>query len=56
MLEKYNLPVSHNIPADTLRALIAHDKKAAGDAVTVVKVSGIGSFRFEKINIQDLAI
>ena len=56
VLQKYNLPTSHSIPAETLKALIAHDKKAAGDGVTVVKVSEIGSYRFEKVNIQDLAI
>lgn len=56
VLQKYNLPTSHNIPTDTLKALIAHDKKASGDIITVVKVSETGSFSFEKVNIQDLAI
>ena len=56
VLHKYNLPTSHTIPAETLRALIAHDKKASGEVVTVVKVDEIGSFRFEKVNIQDLVL
>ena len=56
VLQKYNLPTSHTIPAETIRALTAHDKKASGDVVTVVKVDEIGSFIFEKVNIQDIAL
>lgn len=56
VLQKYNLPTSCSIDADTLRALIAHDKKASGDEITVVCVDEIGSYRFQKINIQDIAL
>ena len=56
VLAKYNLPTSCSIAQETLKALIAHDKKASGDEITVVKVDEIGSFRFEKVNLQDLAI
>ena len=56
LLEKYNLPVSHHFTASDLRQKIIHDKKAADGCITVVKVSTIGSFRFEKINIQDLSL
>ena len=56
VLEKYDLPTSCNIDAEAIKALIAHDKKASGDEITVVRVDEIGIFHFEKINIQDLAI
>ena len=56
VLEKYGLPTNHDIPSGELLDKIIHDKKAAGDAITVVRVSSIGSFNFEKINIQDLKI
>ena len=56
VLEKYGLPTSCNMDAAAIRDLISHDKKASGSEITVVRVSEIGSFRSEKINIQDLAI
>ncbi len=56
VLEKYGLPTSHDIPAETLRSLIAHDKKASGSEITVVRVDKIGSFSFEKINIDALQL
>lgn len=56
VLAKYNLPVSHDIAPESIRSLIAHDKKASGGNITVVKVDEIGSYRFEKVNIQDLAL
>ncbi len=56
VLEKYGLPTSCDMDAAAIRDLISHDKKASGSEITVVRVSEIGSFRFEKINIQDLAL
>ncbi len=56
VLEKYGLPTSHDIPAQTLRGLIAHDKKASGRQLTVVRVDEIGSFSFEKIDIDSLQL
>ena len=56
LLSKYSLPVGHDIPAARLAEFITHDKKASGNEITVVKVSKIGSFRFETINIQDLRL
>lgn len=56
VLEKYGLPTSHNIPQQTLRELIAHDKKASGRQLTVVRVDEIGSFSFENINIDSLKL
>lgn len=56
LLEKYDLPTSHDIPAGHLRDFITHDKKASGSAITVVKVSEIGSFTFEKTDIKDLPL
>jgi 3-dehydroquinate synthase len=56
VLDKYGLPTSCDMDAAAIRDLISHDKKASGSEITVVRVSEIGSFRFEKINIQDLAL
>ncbi|MBO4557951.1 MAG: 3-dehydroquinate synthase [Bacteroidales bacterium] len=56
VLGKYNLPVSHSLPAAEIRALIAHDKKASGAGITVVKVDKIGTFRFETVDIEQLAL
>lgn len=56
VLEKYNLPTRCSIDPAALKALIAHDKKASGEVITVVCVDNIGSYRFEKTNIQDLAL
>ena len=56
VLEKYDLPTSHDIPAGRLRDFITHDKKASGSVITVVKVSDIGSFSFEKRDIKDLPL
>ena len=56
VLEKYSLPTSCDADPAAVTALIAHDKKASADEITVVKVDEIGSFRFEKVNLQDLAI
>ena len=56
VLGKYDLPVSHNIPAEKLSEFISHDKKASGDTITVVKVNKIGSFAFETISIKELPL
>ena len=56
VLEKYDLPVSHNIPAEKLLDFISHDKKASGDKITVVRVTEIGSFAFETISIKELPL
>ena len=56
LLRKLGLPTGHNIPAAVLRDFIAHDKKASGSEITVVRVHEIGSFNFEKIKIEDLAL
>lgn len=56
VLEKYGLPTTHDIPAETLRSLIAHDKKASGKELTVVRVDEIGSFSFQKIDIDALKL
>ena len=56
VLKRYDLPVSHNIPAQTLLDFISHDKKASGDKITVVKVAEIGSFAFETIAIKELPL
>ena len=56
VLEKYDLPLTHEIPAERIRDFISHDKKASGSKITVVNVSTIGSFCFETTDINDLPL
>lgn len=46
VLERYGLPTKIEQPPEALLPYLLHDKKAEGDAVTVVYVDRIGSFRF----------
>lgn len=54
VLEKYNLPTQINCDRETLASLIAHDKKATSNGVCAVIVDEIGSFRFEKMSVDEL--
>jgi 3-dehydroquinate synthetase len=54
VLEKYNLPTVFKADADELLELIAHDKKASGDDVTVVYCEKIGTFDLRKIKVSDM--
>jgi 3-dehydroquinate synthase len=54
VLEKYNLPTVFKADADELLELIAHDKKASGDDVTVVYCEKIGTFDMRKIKVSEM--
>ncbi len=54
VLEKYNLPTVFKADADELLELIAHDKKASGDDVTVVYCEKVGTFDMRKIKVSDM--
>ena len=54
ILEKYNLPIGVSINSVDLLELIRHDKKTDGNDINIVFVDKIGTFRIEKINVQDL--
>ncbi len=54
VLEKLHLPVSHDYPAEKLLEIIAHDKKANGRKITLVKVNTIGKAELVKTNLDAL--
>ena len=49
VLKKLNLPTELSANADEIIEASRHDKKAAGDDITIVYVSEIGSFELRKI-------
>ncbi|MBQ8868654.1 MAG: 3-dehydroquinate synthase [Oscillospiraceae bacterium] len=49
VLEKLNLPTELSANADEIVEACRHDKKAAGDDITIVYVEEIGSFELRKI-------
>ena len=54
VLEKYSLPVRCTFDAETLLPYLKHDKKTDEDYVNLTLVDEIGSFRFEKLKIQEI--
>lgn len=54
VLEKLSLPTEAQMDLDAVYEAMSHDKKAAGDGVTVVMVDEIGAFRFEKKRFEEL--
>ncbi len=54
VLEKYSLPTTINVDADTLFSYIVHDKKASGDKITVIFVEEIGSYIMKQINVCEI--
>ncbi len=55
-LKKYDLPVTVDTDADTLAPYIFHDKKMAGDEITVIYCKEIGAYEMRKIKAQDIKI
>ena len=54
VLTKLNLPTTHEYPAEQLKEIIAHDKKAAGSKITLIKVPQIG--QAERVKLPLAAI
>lgn len=54
VLKKLGLPTEYRGDAEKLAAAASHDKKFAGEKVTVVTVQEIGSFRFEEWSPAEL--
>ena len=54
LLKKYNLPTTDPFTAEQLMAFAAHDKKRRGGTIKLVRVSEIGSFRFQEATQEDL--
>lgn len=54
VLQKYNLPIETDLDQERIYKSILHDKKAAGDQITVVYVPTIGSFELIDMPITEL--
>ena len=54
LLKKCNLPVAFTGDKEKMAEFISHDKKCSGEFIDVVKSDKIGSYKIEKISIQDL--
>lgn len=54
LMEKASLPTSVRVDVEKAASAAAHDKKADGGNIDIVKVNEIGSFEFETIAVEDL--
>ena len=54
ILEKYGLPAGTDFSPEKLAEVAISDKKASGDAITIVVPETIGRYRLEKIKKADL--
>lgn len=55
VLNKIGLPIKIDCSADRVIEAMSHDKKMAGDFITVVTVEKIGEFKMEKLPFAELA-
>ncbi len=53
-LKRLNLPTSCEIDADKIIDFMSHDKKKAGDSISVIWVEKIGSYEIKKMNLDEL--
>ena len=53
VLQKLNLPTEFPIDKEAVIDAVAHDKKADGSDITVITVPEIGTFKMEKISIEE---
>lgn len=54
ILNKYHLPTSCNITKDELYKYISLDKKRSDNYITIIKVSKIGTYEIEKIELENI--
>ena len=54
VLEKYGLPTCDPYDTDTLMSYIVHDKKMAGEKITLVYVERIGSFKLRSVPVGEV--
>lgn len=52
VLEKYHLPISHNVEKKLLYDYICLDKKRSGNKITIVYVEEKGNFKFLNIELE----
>ena len=50
LLKKYNLPTTDPFTVEELMRFAVSDKKRRGDRIKIVRVSEIGSYRFEQVD------
>lgn len=55
VLEKLNLPTVVNCETQKIIDTMSHDKKMAGDMISVVRVDDIGTFNITKLSFADFA-
>ncbi len=55
VLEKLNLPTAVDCATQKIIDTMSHDKKMAGDMISVVKVENIGKFSIENLKFSDFA-
>ena len=55
VLKKLNLPYEIDVDTQKIIKTMSHDKKMAGDEISVVKVENIGEFKIEKMIFSDFA-
>ncbi len=55
VLEKLNLPTAVNCDTQKIIDTMRHDKKMAGDEISVVRVENIGKFKIEKLSFGNFA-
>ena len=55
VLEKLNLPTAVDVNPEIIIESMSHDKKMAGDNISVVRVENAGTFNIEKIKFDDFA-
>ena len=54
VLQKLDLPISVSADAEVIAEAVRHDKKAAGDSITVIYVPSVGEFEMKKCSFEEL--
>ena len=55
LLKRFSLPTEADLELDSAIGFIRHDKKCVGDKIAVIFVDKIGSFRIEKLSVEELS-
>ena len=55
VLKKLNLPIEVDVDIQKITDTMSHDKKMAGDSVSVITVENIGEFKIEKMCFNEFA-
>ena len=55
VLNKLNLPTSVDCDAEKIIETMSHDKKMAGDTISVIRVENVGEFDITKVKFTDFS-